>query len=319
MDVSSDANDSLNLHDVKMVSNPVDCLDDSPFTKSLPPPKPVFKLSRKRLNCDIDSPKKPQFSSNLFRDRFDSNQTPLISQSKKWRSATYNPMTSSPIKMDMGSPLKQLDCNLMNNPIFSQIQPTAISNLNQMIQKSDQTPNLLGDYSNEYALPLIKSGRNNHDLKAITGQTLMNLMDGKYSNSIACFTIVDARYPYEFEGGHIDGAKNIYLREDINKYFFGTEKPTVMTDKKLIISTIEKNVEQSSSSSMQRNQLANLKNVTNINSRRLTVIEERENNENLENQVVKVESVSSTEPIQSEKRHAIIFHCEFSSERGPAM
>ena len=61
------------------------------------------------------------------------------------------------------------------------------------------------------------------------------------------YEIIDARYPYEFEGGHISGAKNIFRTEDITSYFF--EKAT----------------------------------------------------------------------INPEKKKAFIFHCEFSSERGPAM
>ena len=33
-------------------------------------------------------------------------------------------------------------------------------------------------------------------------------------------TIVDARYPYEFKGGHIKGAVNLFNPEMIEKYFY---------------------------------------------------------------------------------------------------
>lgn len=317
MDTScSDANDSLVLKEIKIVNNPKDCLDESPYLKSLPPPKQVFKLSRKRLNCETDSPnKKPHLSNNLFKSQL--NATPLISSSKKWRSATYNPMTSSPKKMELGSPLKPIDCNIIGGNINNTLDNLLISNLNMMIQKSDQLPNLMGDYSNTYALPLI-NGRHK-DLKTISPETLVNLMDGKYSESISCFTVVDSRYPYEYEGGHIDGSKNIYHKEEMNRYFFGTEKPTLITDKKLINSTIEKNIKQSSSNSMQRQSHLNGK-----NSKRLSMIKESENDENkLLNESTSSSSTTneankSNDKVQL-KRHAIIFHCEFSSERGPTM
>jgi len=231
-------------------------------------------------------------------------------------------MTSSPKKMDLVSPLKSIDCNLMiNNNVLNKIEPTTISDLNMMIQKSDQLPNLIGDYSGEYALPLVAHSRHK-DIKTINGQTLSHLMDGKFSSSLSCFTIIDARYPYEFDGGHIDGAKNIFLEKEINKYFFGTEKPTLITDKNIIQNALYKNFKQSSSNSMQRSQesISPTTKSEMTNSTRLSVIEEQENDEN--SQVTKVQknvkSQNSNEATRL-KRHAIIFHCEFSSERGPKM
>ena len=318
MDVSCSENDSLILKEVKIENNPIDCLDESPYLKSLPPPKQVFKLSRKRLSCETESPiKKPNLSSNLFKSHF--NTTPLISANKKWRSATYNPMTSSPKKMELVSPLKPIDSNIIDSSVNNTIDNLLISNLNMMIQKSDQLPNLMGDYSSTYALPLI-SGRHK-DLKTISPETLANLMNGEYSKSISHFTIVDSRYPYEYEGGHIDGSKNIYYKEEINKYFFGTDKPTLITDKVLIDGAIQGNFRQSSSNSMQRAQLKNSN--RNSNGKRLSVIKESENDENSV-AAVEVNNESITAPTDtalelSPKRHAIIFHCEFSSERGPSM
>jgi len=323
-----DANDSLGLKEIKIVNNSTDCLDNSPYLKSLPPPsKPaVFKLSRKRLNCETESPiKKSGLSSNLFKSQF--TNTPLISSHKKWRSATYNPMTSSPKKMELGSPLKTIDSNIICanvNPIInSTLDSLLMTNLNMMYQKSEQLPNLMGDYSNTYALPLM-NGRHK-DLKTISPETLVNLMDGKYE-SISCFTIVDSRYPYEFDGGHIDGAKNIFHKEEVNRYFFGTDKPTLITGKNLIISTIDKNIKQSSSYSMQRSSMINNSiNSKNSNSKRLSSISE--NNENSQptaaNKINKKDSnaneLDKSNSKTQLKRHAIIFHCEFSSERGPTM
>ena len=306
---NSTIDDSLVLKEIKIENNPIDCLDNSPYLKSLEPPKQVFKLSRKRLNCETESPiKNPHLSNNLFKNHF--NATPLISSTKKWRSATYNPMTSSPKKMEIeNSLLKPIDRNIICNSINNKIDNLLVSNLNFLIQKSEQSPNLMGNYSSTYALPLI-SGRHK-DLKTISPETLANLMNGEYGKSIGCFTIVDSRYPYEYEGGHIDGAKNMYHKEEINKYFFGTDKPTLITEKALINNAIQSSCSRSSTNSMLRDVDKNVK--------RLSVIKESENDENNLIQIELHNELANSVTNAQVKRHAIIFHCEFSSERGPSM
>ena len=39
-------------------------------------------------------------------------------------------------------------------------------------------------------------------------------MNGKYADLIEKFIIFDARFPYEFQGGHISGAENVFKKED---------------------------------------------------------------------------------------------------------
>ncbi|XP_076109258.1 M-phase inducer phosphatase 1-A-like isoform X1 [Mytilus galloprovincialis] len=87
-----------------------------------------------------------------------------------------------------------------------------------------------------------------HDLRYITPATINDVLNGKYNDTIGSFRIIDSRYSYEFEGGHIPGAENIHNKDDI---------------------------------------LELLKN--------------------------------PNTPRSDGKRDIIIFHCEFSSERGPKM
>ena len=35
------------------------------------------------------------------------------------------------------------------------------------------------------------------------------------------FFVVDARYPYEFNGGHIRGARNLYTKDQVHNHFYG--------------------------------------------------------------------------------------------------
>lgn len=90
------------------------------------------------------------------------------------------------------------------------------------------------------------------DLKEITGKSLVALLEGEYSTEVKSFEIVDCRYPYEFNGGHIVKAVNLHTKRQIYDRFFGDGRGS----------------------------------------------------EDAENEG---------------KRHLVIFHCEFSSQRGPEM
>ncbi|XP_009447791.1 M-phase inducer phosphatase 3 isoform X6 [Pan troglodytes] len=75
------------------------------------------------------------------------------------------------------------------------------------------------------------------------------LLSGKFQGLIEKFYVIDCRYPYEYLGGHIQGALNLYSQEELFNFFL--KKPIV--------------------------------------------------------------------PLDTQKRIIIVFHCEFSSERGPRM
>lgn len=112
------------------------------------------------------------------------------------------------------------------------------------VEKSENGEDLIGDFSRNYALPLVLGSH--PDLKCISVETMRDILEGKYKDVLKSFTIIDSRYPYEFNGGHIRGAVNLFLKDDYLKLL---EKPS--------------------------------------------------------------KSVS--------ERHILIFHCEFSKERGPNM
>lgn len=119
------------------------------------------------------------------------------------------------------------------------------------LSRSSSEPDLIGDFSKSYILPLTE-GRH-RDLKSISVETMAALVHGSFNDQIASVKIIDCRYPYEFEGGHIRGAKNLYTQDQILEELIQskTEPPKVDTD--------------------------------------------------------------------GPKRHIIVFHCEFSSERGPKL
>ncbi|KAL1461185.1 hypothetical protein WDU94_013108 [Cyamophila willieti] len=125
------------------------------------------------------------------------------------------------------------------------------TSINQALDRADLAENLIGDFSKQFILPLIPDGKH-HDLKNISPDTLARLIRGEFQDVVDKYLIIDCRYPYEYKGGHIQGAFNIYTREHIIKEFI---------DSKLHAQT----------------------------------------NSN------------------SDKRKVLIFHCEYSAERGPTL
>lgn len=82
------------------------------------------------------------------------------------------------------------------------------------LEKIESDPNLIGDATSAYILPIKKDGKH-QDLKEITAETLSNLIETKEDCAGITFKVIDCRYPYEFEGGHIRGALNLFSKRRI--------------------------------------------------------------------------------------------------------
>ena len=176
-------------------------------------------------------------------DQFDIALTPEFIDSKfknKLRFRNFRSRSSNVSQTKtVGFPLKKC---------FSETQA---SNIMKAVQISSTDLTLIADCSKPYALPTLKISKHS-DLRSISHSTLAELLQGKYSDVINEFTIIDCRFPYEYEGGHIKTAINIYTQEDILKKFISNQENA-----------------------------AEIQNGT--------------------------------------KRDILIFHCEFSSERGPSL
>ncbi|XP_046580901.1 M-phase inducer phosphatase 1-like [Haliotis rubra] len=113
------------------------------------------------------------------------------------------------------------------------------------VEKMQNEDDLIGDGSQNHSLQTIK-GRHK-DLKSVSPHTVSQLLAGEYDDVIPKYRIIDCRYPYEYEGGHIEGA------------------------------------------------------------------------ENLHNEALISNLVTSLQVVDSTQRNILVFHCEFSSERGPKL
>ncbi|KAM5157521.1 M-phase inducer phosphatase 1 [Mantella aurantiaca] len=115
----------------------------------------------------------------------------------------------------------------------------------ESILDSDQR-DLIGDFSKAFLFPTV-TGKH-QELKYITPEMMVKILHGRYEPFLERCVVVDCRYPYEYNGGHIKGAINLHMEQELEDYLLKS-------------------------------------------------------------------------PIQphASKRVVIIFHCEFSSERGPRM
>ncbi|XP_048407249.1 cell division cycle 25 homolog d isoform X2 [Stegostoma tigrinum] len=112
------------------------------------------------------------------------------------------------------SPLKQL-CEKRTEQADRQ-QPSA-----QKKRKHSNHGNWETDQRQACALP-IEDGKH-QDLKYISAHSVAALLLGLYEHVIHEYIIVDCRYPYEYNGGHIKGALNLYTEEQLISTFFPSQ------------------------------------------------------------------------------------------------
>lgn len=153
---------------------------ESPLAK-LPSPKPKFQLIEED-SCDSG-----------FSDMQDSNQ-----------------IMPEFVKVAR----EESDLNISIQEMF-EFETTTV---NQPEHEQVHEERLIGDLTRKHSLPIMTKSKHN-DLASITATTLADLLDGKY-NQIGKYLILDARYPYEFSGGHIQSAESAYSKDKIFDMLF---------------------------------------------------------------------------------------------------
>lgn len=146
---------------------------------------------------------------------------------------------------------------------------TDATSIMSALARSSVEPDLIGDFSKPYVLPLMAGGRH-RDLKSISAATMARLLRGDFADRVNSFRVVDCRYPYEFEGGHIAGAENLYTQEEVLRVLVHSQRDRV--------AQVQPEDEQTGGL-----------------------------------------GATTTATGTTTKRDIIVFHCEFSSERGPKL
>ncbi|KAK3585508.1 hypothetical protein CHS0354_003362 [Potamilus streckersoni] len=177
----------------------------------------------------------PHLGLPIREDNMDDSLTELRHQSEKCsqtvytrrrllnikRSLYHDEIVSSKRSRNENSSPKSLSVTILANPSPSSDHASAILDaVNRISLESD----LIADGSKPYSLPTIPS--KHKDLRCITVDTMAAVLRGDYSGIFRNCTIIDCRYPYEFEGGHIEGAVNVYtkgmMQQFLHQAFYGS-------------------------------------------------------------------------------------------------
>lgn len=228
----------------KLINDPLTHSKAKPEEKTSPKDTVIRPLFRRALSLQCTNTKITPISSRVRTSLFKSGESEIRSIKRSEPPTELEISTGIKRSRIFDEDEEEASVPIVHPPLQRAFSATEES-IMCALQRSSTEPDLIGDFSKNFSLPLTRS--RHQDLKAITSITLAQLMRGEYIETIASFKVIDCRYPYEFNGGHIDGAINIYTKE-------------------------------------QCIELLHTKHVPNPN---------------------------------SQKRHILVFHCEFSSERGP--
>ncbi|XP_028670359.2 M-phase inducer phosphatase 1-A-like [Erpetoichthys calabaricus] len=104
----------------------------------------------------------------------------------------------------------------------------------QNILEEDMVPSeLIGDFSKVRILPTLSG--NHQDLQYIAAETMVSLLCGEFNGLIEKYFIVDCRYPYEYDGGHIKGALNLHKEDDVCRYFLASPVTASSAEKRIVL------------------------------------------------------------------------------------
>ncbi|XP_064599835.1 M-phase inducer phosphatase 1-B-like [Liolophura sinensis] len=136
---------------------------------------------------EVDSP-----VAGPVHDQAASNVTPKESNSQ-WKSSPH-----------FGGPF-----SLGSSPMKTHIDAA--------VARADSNPDLIGDGTFTFCLPTVPG--KHQDLKSITSETLTKVINHEYDHILEKYVIIDCRYPYEYDGGHIQGSENVYTRDALIERF----------------------------------------------------------------------------------------------------
>lgn len=138
-----------------------------------------------------------------------------------------------------GSPIARSRPSLLRRPSKDDSSPLAYGTRKQMNRNEaglavDSTPSHIGSSpfgsegmpgfgASERAGKILPCFSVKEDgLMRITPETLVALMQGQYNDRIGSYQVVDCRFGYEHEGGHIPGAINLSTLDQVKSHFLLT-------------------------------------------------------------------------------------------------
>ncbi|MDP2435172.1 MAG: rhodanese-like domain-containing protein [archaeon] len=169
------------------------------------PPHPEVRIPRSRTHMGFTNPCESFFLNSMS---FSTSHLPSLAPSDSSSPAPDSPHAGE-----------------LDFPRLGDLEPSELPPVNRhsTIQRAASDISL-GEYSQISGL--LPSTRKVPGAPNITAETLCRVMKGEFSDSVKHLTIIDCRFPFEYQDGHIHGSVNQYLWEDIVKNF--TRDPLVL-------------------------------------------------------------------------------------------
>uniref|UniRef100_A0A3Q3BC66 M-phase inducer phosphatase n=1 Tax=Kryptolebias marmoratus TaxID=37003 RepID=A0A3Q3BC66_KRYMA len=106
--------------------------------------------------------------------------------------------------------------------------------IEKLLDRQTGSNELIGDFTKPFALPTVDG--DHQDLKYITSEMMMAALTGRFDHLIEHVIVIDCRYPYEFEGGHIkQGALNLHQEDEVENFLLRTPTVPSCPDKRVVI------------------------------------------------------------------------------------
>uniref|UniRef100_A0AAY4ESN7 protein-tyrosine-phosphatase n=1 Tax=Denticeps clupeoides TaxID=299321 RepID=A0AAY4ESN7_9TELE len=101
-------------------------------------------------------------------------------------------------------------------------KPFCQTEIEQMLDS--ESSNVIGDFTKPFALPTVEG--KHQDLKYITPEMMVAALKGRFDHLVERLLVIDCRYPYEYDGGHIKGALNLHQEDQIEDFLlkFSSER-----------------------------------------------------------------------------------------------
>ncbi|XP_064601137.1 M-phase inducer phosphatase-like [Liolophura sinensis] len=94
-------------------------------------------------------------------------------------------------------------------------------------------PLLISDGTKPFCLPTIPG--KHQDLTSITPETLARVINDEFCDVIQQYLIIDCRYPFEYNGGHIQGAVNCFTKDSIMENLLKSPMNSTNSEKRTIL------------------------------------------------------------------------------------
>nr|CAB3229177.1 M-phase inducer phosphatase 1 [Phallusia mammillata] len=194
--------------------------DDS-FANSLPKPRSLF---RSPSAPPVVASRRALHAIKRAEQRAEDSNTPL--GTVRSRSAILQesvPEVASPCAMTMTNSamtMTSLESDDEHNASLNRSRSYNELDVMRAVEVGCSDPNLIGDFSRVCSLDTVQG--KHQDLKYITPETLISLVNNERD---CCYEVIDCRYPYEYEGGHVQGANHIWQEEQLYKRYFQNSKP----------------------------------------------------------------------------------------------